>query len=222
MSSARQVRSWRGWLCCASWCAALCPVVAGGAQGTALDGYLAGLTTWSAEFSQRVLDEAGKQIDTGTGRLIIVRPGKFRWESKPADARQVAQLMVADGCSLWSLDYDLESVTVKPLRDALAQSPAMLLVGQTGLRDAFDVAADGRRDGFNWVKVEPRDAQSDFREARFGFRANELARLVIIDKLGQRSTLTFSAVRRNAKVDPALVKFTLPEGFDQIGKPVCP
>ena len=45
----------------------------------------------------------------------------------------------------------------------------------------------------------PKDAQSDFREARFGFRAGELQRLVVVDKLGQRSTLMFSDVQAQCR-----------------------
>jgi outer membrane lipoprotein carrier protein len=194
----------------------------GAAPGTALDRYLDGLSTWSADFSQKVVDEAGKPVDSGTGRLLIVRPGKFRWESRPEGAKEFAQLMIADGSNLWSLDYELESATVKPLKEALSESPVMLLVGQVGLREAFAVAANGRREGLDWVKVNPKDVESDFREALFGFRGRELARLVIIDKLGQRSTLVFTGVKRNARVDPALVQFKLPEGAELIGKPVAP
>ncbi len=73
-----------------------------------------------------------------------------------------------------------------------------------------------------WVKVRPKDAASDFREALFGFRGKELLRLVIVDKLGQRSTLRFSDVHRNVPVDPAVTEFQLPAGVDLIGKPVQP
>lgn len=194
----------------------------GAQSGTALDRYLDTLTTWSANFSQRVVDEAGKQVEGGSGRLVIVRPGKLRWETRPEGEDETALLTVADGCSLWSYDIELESVTVKPLNEALSQSPVMLLVGQASLREAFDVASAGRRDSLDWVAVKPRGADSDFREAQFGFRGNDLARLVVTDKLGQRATLSFSNVRRNAAVDPELVRFKVPEGVDLIGKPVCP
>lgn len=202
---------------------ALCAGLAHGAQATtALDRYFNGLATWSANFTQKVVDEEGERVDGGTGRLIIVRPGKLRWEIRPDDADEYTQLTVADGCSLWSLDVELESVTVKPLQDALAQSPVMLLVGQASLREAFDVAGSGRRDGLDWVSVKPREVESDFREALFGFRGNELSRLVVTDKLGQRATLSFSGVKRNASVDPRLVQFEVPKGADLIGKPACP
>lgn len=192
------------------------------ADTTALDGYLQGLTTWSADFTQSVQDARGKSAGAGRGKLVIVRPGRFRWESAPDGAADAVQLLVADGRNLWFLDRDLEQATVKPLKDALPQSPAMLLAGGADLRAAFSTQSNGKRDGFDWVRVLPKDAQSDFREALFGFKGKDLLRLVIIDKLGQRSTLVFSAVKRNTPVDPALVQFSLPKGVDLIGTPVSP
>ncbi len=202
-------------------CVAGGPVLAA-ANETALDGYLAGLTTWSADFTQTIQDARGKQSGAGRGRLVIVRPGRFRWESAPEGAADAVQLLVADGRNLWFLDRDLEQATVKPLQDALPQSPAMLLAGGADLRAAFSIQSNGRRDGLNWARVLPKDAQSDFREALFGFKGKELLRLVITDKLGQRSTLVFTGVRRNAPVDAQLTQFTLPKGVDLIGTPVPP
>jgi outer membrane lipoprotein carrier protein len=98
----------------------------------------------------------------------------------------------------------------------------MLLAGGADLKAAFNVQANGKRDSLEWARVLPKDAQSDFREALFGFKGRELARLIIIDKLGQRSTLVFSNVKRNAPVDPQLIQFTLPKGVDLIGTPVAP
>jgi outer membrane lipoprotein-sorting protein len=44
----------------------------------------------------------------------------------------------------------------------------------------------------------------------------------VVDKLGQRSTLTFTDVKRNAPVDAAQVSFTVPKGADLIGQPQNP
>jgi len=188
--------------------------------GTALDAYLAGLTTWQGAFTQTVVDSRGKRVGTGRGRLTIVRPGRFRWESAPDGADDAVQLLIADGRNLWFFDRDLDQATVKPQQEALPQSPAMLLAGGADLRAAFKVAGAGKRDGLDWASAQPLDTQSDFREARFGFRAGELQQLVVVDKLGQRSTLVFTDVRRNAPVDASQVAFTLPKGADLIGKPL--
>ena len=56
-------------------------------------------------------------------------PGKFRWESAPEGAEPGAQLLVADGRNLWFMDRDLQQATVRPLDQALPQSPALLLAG---------------------------------------------------------------------------------------------
>jgi outer membrane lipoprotein-sorting protein len=69
------------------------------------------------------------------------------------------------------------------------------------------------------VEVTPRDVRSDFRQASFGFKGGQLDRMVVMDKLGQRSELRFSSVQKNGRVDPALVTFTLPAGVDLIGTP---
>jgi len=192
------------------------------ADTTVLDAYLTGLETWSADFTRTTVDADRKPTDKERGKLLIVRPGKFRWESVPDAADEGGRLMIADGRNVWSLDRDLETTTVRPLTEALSQSPVMMLAGGTDLRKAFVVQSTGRREGLEWVRAQPRDPASDFREASFGFKGRELARLVIVDKLGQRSTLDFTGVKRNAAVDPALTQFVLPEGVDLIGKPVVP
>ncbi len=219
MNRSRRMALLAGWLlACGAWTSA-----APAAQATtALDDYLSGLSTWSAQFTQTITDASGKRVPEGdeSGRLIIVRPGKFRWESAPKEAPEAARLMIADGRNLWFYDQDLEQATVKPLDEALSQSPAMLLAGSVALRDTFDVAADGGRDGLEWVRALPKGSESDFQQALFGFRGKELVRLVAVDKLGQRSTLEFRSVRRNAAVDPKLVQFEPPAGVDVIGKPV--
>lgn len=215
--------------CLALLAALACSLTAGAAaaaaaETTALDGYLSGLTTWSAQFTQSAVDSKGKRVpeSDASGRFLIVRPGKFRWESAPKDDPEAVTLTIADGRNLWIYDQDLEQVTVKRMRDELPQSPALLLAGDASLRDAFEVTSNGRRDGLDWVRARPKDAESDFREALFGFRGRELARLVVVDKLGQRATLVFTRVTRNLPVDTKMVQFAPPPGVDVIGTPVAP
>jgi outer membrane lipoprotein carrier protein len=201
---------------------AMVSVSAGAASakgGNPLERYVADLNTWSADFRQIVVDSSARKISDSQGRLIIVRPGKFRWESAPEGAEPGAQLLVADGRSLWFMDRDLQQATVRPLDQALPQSPALLLAGGTDLSTAFEQRGPARRDGLDWVDVMPRDPRSDFREASFAFKDGQLARMVVTDKLGQRSELRFTGVQKNRSVDPALVAFELPAGVDLIGAP---
>jgi outer membrane lipoprotein carrier protein len=193
--------------------------VAAVGESTALDRYLAGLTTWTATFSESVVDARGKSIGRGEGSLTIVRPGRFRWELSPQAADQGGQLLVADGRNLWFLDRDLDQVTVKPLDVALSQTPAMLLSGTSSMRESFDISSAGRSEGLDWVRAVPRQKDADFRVARFGFLGTDLRRMVLEDKLGQKVTLVFASSLRNRPVDPARVSFVPPPGVDVIGVP---
>jgi outer membrane lipoprotein carrier protein len=185
---------------------------------TPLDSYLTHLKTLRAEFSQVVTDNKGEEVQQAQGRLIIVRPGRFRWELQPA-GNGSPQLMVADGKNLWFYDRDLEQVSVKAAETALTATPAGLLSGDGNIRELFTVAPAGRNDGFDWVLVTPKQADADFREARLAFGNSELKRMVLKDKLGQTVRLDFAASERNPPVAETEVKFTPPPGADVIGTP---
>jgi outer membrane lipoprotein carrier protein len=185
---------------------------------TPLDKYLAGMKTLRSEFTQTVTDGRGEQVQQANGKLVIVRPGRFRWELTPA-GNPNAQLMIADAKNLWFYDPDLEQVSVKPA-SVLTATPASLLSGAGDIRTLFTVTTAGKRDGFDWVKVVPKQGDADFREAQLGFGSNELKRMVLKDKLGQTVRLDFTASQRNAPVDEAEVTFVPPAGADVIGTPV--
>lgn len=197
-----------------------CAVASAAPADTALDRYLDGLRAWRASYTQTLTDARGRARGETQGVLLIQRPGKFRWESAPRGATATAQLMIADGRNLWFYDRDLEQVTVKPAARALSATPAALLSGAAPLREAFGVEAKGQRDGLEWVAVQPKSVDAEFRSARFGFAGLELRRLEIDDKLGQRAELRFARSERNGEVRADELAFATPAGVDVIGKPV--
>jgi len=214
---------------------------------TPLDSYLDNLKTLRASFLQVLVDAHGKEIDRSTGTIVVVRPGKLRWDIHPqtsqdaggsskggGDSDTGSQLLVVDGKNVWSFDRDLQQVIVKPVDAALSATPAMLLSGTVDVRKNFTISPAGKRDGLDWVLVEPRSAQADFRRALFGFErgaqaggaqargahaAGELKKLILDDKLGQTATVTFQKIERNSPVPPDEVSFTPPPGVDVIGTP---
>jgi outer membrane lipoprotein carrier protein len=193
-------------------------VVAGAEEATALDRFLDGLASLRAEFTQVTLDAAGKSADEGSGRLLVRRPGRFRWEYTARSAG--AQLLVADGLNLWFYDRELEQATVKPAAAALGATPIVLLSGTPAeLHAAFDLTPGAARDGLAWVQVTPKSASADFASAELCFRAAQLAVLVVHDRLGQQVTLRFTSSERNAPVAEAELQFKPPAGVDVIGTP---
>ena len=191
---------------------------------TPLDSYLEHLKTLRTEFSQAVTDSKGRLVQDARGKLVIVRPGRFRWELTPSIGASSPQLMVADGKNLWFYDRDLEQVSVKPSSTAITATPAGLLSGEGNIRELFTVSPAGRKDGLDWVLVTPKEDDADFREARLAFapgprKESELKRMVLKDKLGQTVNLDFSASERNPPVAEAEVTFTPPPEADVIGTP---
>ena len=187
---------------------------------TPLDSYLDDLKTLRATFLQTLADAHGHEIDRSTGTLIVSRPGKFSWEIHPqGSGSDSGQLMVADGQNLWFLDRDLQQVTVKPVDAALSATPAMLLSGTVDVRKNFTISLAPKRDGLDWVLVEPRATEADFRSALLGFKGKDLQRMILEDKLGQTATVMFDHIERNGPVKPEEVSFTPPKGVDVIGTP---
>ena len=200
--------------------AAAAPAAKAAATQTPLDTYLDNLKTLRTTFLQTLVDSHGKETDRSTGTLIVVRPGKLRWEVHPdGSAASEGQLMVADGRNFWFLDRDLQQVTVKPADAALSATPAMLLSGSGDVRKNFKLTPAGTREGLDWTLVEPLGNDADFRSALFGFEKGDLKRLILEDKLGQTATVVFQKIEKNGPVAPDEVSFTVPKGVDVIGKP---
>jgi outer membrane lipoprotein carrier protein len=190
---------------------------------TPLDRYLEHLKTLRVSFLQTVADAQGAEVGRSSGTLIVERPGKFRWEIQPqaaGNATSGGQVMVADGRNLWYYDRDLQQVTVRPMTAALSATPAMLLSGTVDVRQHFTETSAGKRDGLDWVYVEPRSTEADFKSALFGFDAQgTLQRMILEDKLGQVVTIIFQDVQVNVAVPDGALTFTPPAGADVIGTP---
>jgi outer membrane lipoprotein carrier protein len=189
---------------------------------TPLEQFLDGLDSWRSDFTQTVVDAKGKQIDAGTGELIVQRPGRFRWDYRPRDTSAGAgQLLVADGRNLWFLDRELDQVTVKPLGQSLSATPMLLLSASLEeLHAAFEQKRGARREGLEWVTVVPRGAEAEFSRAEVAFEGGRLARMVVADRLGQTVTLRFGKGARNAHVAEQELQFQPPAGADVIGTAV--
>jgi len=181
---------------------------------TRVDAYLDSLASLSAQFVQVVQDRKGDVTDRASGTLSIARPNRFRWDYR----EPYEQTIVADGRKLWLYDPDLEQVTVRSLEQGLGATPAMLLSGSGDVADAFSAGAVEQQQGLTWCRLLPKQPGSDFERVSLAFNPrNELAAMELVDKLGQTTTIQFSAVQRTSKLDDALFRFVPPAGADVIG-----
>ncbi len=174
---------------------------------------LGDLKTLRADFHQTVTDARGKLVEKAEGTLALARPGRFRW-----DYRVPEQVIVCDGVTVWLYDVDLEQVTVRSAKEALAGTPAMLLAGDGKLKAEFTIADGGGQGGLAWSLLTPRRPDGDFRELRLGFSGLVLRRMTLLDRLGQTTELQFERVERNPRIDGSQFSFKPPAGVDVVGR----
>lgn len=176
------------------------------------------MASFQANFEQRVANQFGETLQTTTGHIHLLRPGRLRWEV----AVPYPQLVLADGQSLWVHDPDLAQVTVRPLAEAVAGTPAAFLTGMADdLGDAFSVARlpDEPRAGTVRYAVQPQDDSSVLREAVVTFSpSGVLSAIDLVDYLQQTTHVVFTAAEVNPELDSALFEFQVPPGADVIGR----
>jgi outer membrane lipoprotein carrier protein len=179
-----------------------------------LKAFIAGAKTAEADFSQTVADKNGHVTQQASGKMAFARPGKFRWDYfKPYQ-----QVIVGDGVKLWLYDNDLDQVTVKPLGDVIAGTPAALLAGDNAIDKYFNLKDAGEADGLEWLEATPKNRDTTFERIRMGFKGDELVQMELFDFFGQRTTLRLTHLVRNPSIPASRFKFTPPKGADVIGE----
>ncbi len=179
----------------------------------ALDSFLNDVRSLTADFRQELWTADQRLLETATGTLSLKRPNRFLWYY----VEPIEQSVVADGKDLWMYDVELAQVTVAPLEDSSASSPAMLLSGDRAVRDGFDVVRSFAVDGLQWVELKPKLGGTDFTSVRIGFNDNTPERLELVDGLDQVTRIEFSSVVVNPDLTDAAFDFEPPPGVDVIG-----
>lgn len=179
-----------------------------------LNGFLDSLHTMQADFIQSLTNARGELMEESRGKLWLSRPGKFRLHyTTPYE-----QIYVADGANIWMYDRDLEQVTVKPQEDALGSTPALLLSSEVPLAENFTIEEEGQHEGFQWLLLRPKAADSNFDYVRLALEGEVLRAMEMVDGFGQTTRLYLETVVRNPEVDSQRFVFEPPPGVDVIGE----
>ena len=179
-----------------------------------LKAFIAGARTAEADFTQTVADRSGRVTQEASGKMAFARPGKFRWDYRAP----YEQVIVGDGDKLWLYDADLEQVTVKPLGEVVAGTPAALLAGDDAIEKYFILKNAGEGGGLEWLEATPKTRDTTFERIRMGFKGDALVQMELFDFFGQRTTLRLSNLARNPAIAPSRFRFTPPRGADIIGE----
>lgn len=180
-----------------------------------LDTFTKGLKGLDGRFTQQVFDAKGRLKEKSTGRIALSAPRLFRWEY----ATPYPQLVVADGKTVWIYEPDLKQVTKRPQGAEERNSPLAVLIDPSRLDAQFVVKDAGAANGLQWLMLTPKGdaASAGFRSARLGFANGGLARMQVVDQLGQRTEIAFSGWKRNPSLPAATFRYTPPKGVDVIG-----
>lgn len=188
------------------------------------------IKTMQADFVQTTLsNNASARYLTKqkvTGKMILMRPGKFRWEM----LSPTRQLIIANGRYVWVYDVDLEQVTKQLLDNKQLGNPAQLLSGDSvTLRRTFDVErlsvdADGGNDdkGYDknvrndYFELRPKAKNSMYSWIRLLFINGKLSVMTMEDNLGQKNKFSFVNVLINSNVISSSFVFVVPRGVDVI------
>lgn len=201
------------------------PVAASEQQATAnLVKHLSNIKSLSANFEQTtkatVATKApqkkgltGQHMNqTFKGMMKVARPGKFFWETTSPSK----QTIVTTGKTVWIYDPDLQQAVRQSLDDQVANTPALLLSGNTSqIMNAYRVTQPDK--GKTYYTLYPKDRDGAFQSLTISFGVNKAPSLMILeDSLGQTTQVRFNNVKVNPTIPASTFNFTPPKGTDII------
>ena len=160
-----------------------------------------------------------KKEITESGRLLVKKPGKMRWEYKAPEPK----LFVSDGVKVYSYIPQDKQVFVSsmPPGDQLG-TPTMFLTGKGNLARDFTVSLvppqAGATAGTRALKLVPKSPQRDYDWLIVEMAPDslELRGLVTVDAQGGQSSFSFANLKENTGVADKEFTFTIPRGVDVV------
>ena len=151
--------------------------------------------------------QTGKQASSG--RFTFLRPGKFNWHVQAP----YEQRLISDGKQFTWYDADIEQVVIRPLENALEDSPVALLFGHKKLIDLFELNNVQSNDGtklVEWVEGKPKKNSAFYKTVRLSFEQNLPKRMVLEDNFGKKTQIDFAQLKANIKINPQEFQFKIP------------
>ncbi len=173
---------------------------------------LEGLSSFSADFSQRLSGAETVAGEPSQGRMIFKRPGKFRWIYEAPYEQEI----VSDGETLWVFDRDLEQVTIHPIDRESVRSPLTIFDNPASIPALYEVELLAGKAGERPVKLIPKYSDAGFKYVVLIFSGQKPVAMEIFDNFEQQNSLSFHNIKMNFNPDEAQFNFILPAGIDVI------
>ncbi|MDC4234424.1 outer membrane lipoprotein chaperone LolA [Pasteurella multocida] len=160
----------------------------------------------SADYAQTVSSSDGKNVQQGSGTLKIKRPNLFRMDNKTPQENQI----ISDGKTLWFYDPFVEQVTANRVKDAVNNTPFVLLTSDDSSHWA-QYNVEQKADTFT---LKPKAKQSNIKQ--FDIRIDSegvLRNFSTIEKDGQTNLYILRNITNQPLAD-GVFKFSVPKGVE--------
>ncbi|MBF0283847.1 MAG: outer membrane lipoprotein chaperone LolA [Magnetococcales bacterium] len=181
-----------------------------------LQRFLNKLERFEADFHQVQLTASGGEGPRSEGRLYAAKPGRFLWDYRTPFAQQI----VSNGTTVWYYEPDLRQVT-RTGAEKIKDAPAMFLAQGGKIPDMFrwEVTQERMSDQSTlpMVRLIPLK-EGNFQQLGviLDAKRDAVVRMEVVDHLGQRIRIDFSAIRINDPLDEQKFHFTPPPGVDVV------
>jgi outer membrane lipoprotein carrier protein len=182
-----------------------------------LKALLAPIVSLQATFQQTVRNEQGRLLQNLSGKVVLKRPARFRWEI----LRKEPRLIIADGKKVWDFDQDLEQVSVQKLSAGQIRAHIFFLTGNVHtLEKDFKItrlfSSKGKclENSEICFELMPKTEEGSFQWIKIGFKAGVVKEMQLLDQLGQYSHLVFKHIKLNETIPDARFHFVPPAGVD--------
>jgi outer membrane lipoprotein-sorting protein len=169
----------------------------------------ASVKTIAGTFSQeRVIGLLATAVKSD-GEMSLVLPDRLRWELKPPDA--ITYFITPEGFAFATPNGGGGVGKGAAGRFGAVLSDLLILLGGDleKLRGRYDFAVPSRKDGIELVATpKAEDVKKHVKSLQMsaGPELWSVRRIVIEEKSGDRSVITFGKVERDVKIDPAKMK----------------
>jgi len=177
----------------------------------ALDGF-------EAEFTQRYERKILKRAVEESGRLIVKKPGRMRWEYQSPEEK----LFVTDGSrSYFYIPLENQVMVSHHPRGAMGMgegSPFELLTGRSRMTDSFAFFASDAPPtrGGEMLHLIPTRRHEEFEDVEIELdpETGELLRVVLLDAQRNRTEFIFENIRKRLDLPESLFQFTIPSDVE--------
>ena len=170
-----------------------------------------------ADFKQTARVAMSSRVKHGAGRLVILKPGKIRWDYTSPDQ----QVLVADGQKVSMYFSQSEQMIVQTVGQYLDSDVTYSFFAGTGniLKD-FNIFPPDREATGNElaIRLVPKvdHPQVDYLHIWVDATTFLIKRLEIVDQFGSVTDLVFTNIVYNQVIAPEIFSFTPPAGTEII------